>query len=76
MTNAKNEVNFSDRTPKRVDPHKWQEEMGKVIDMRGRVLNTITVWHCIACDRETTRPPKYIHDLPPCSPTEPPVLIP
>lgn len=62
----KAEVNFSDRSPKRIDPHDWRSEQGKLVLSNGRVVQVIEVFVCGKCNTAVTLPPKFIHDLPEC----------
>ena len=62
-----NEVNFSERTAKRLDTHDWRIETGFVV-VRDRVLMRIAAYVCNRCDFATLERPECIHDLPQCSP--------
>lgn len=64
------EVNFSDKTTPRTDPHDWVKHLGGLM-VRGRVIQTIDVWICSRCQFATVLPPRHLHDLPPCVSAEP-----
>jgi hypothetical protein len=66
-----NEVNFSERTVKRLDPHDWRIEPGFVV-VRDRVLMRIVAYVCNSCEFATLERPECIHDLAQCSPGQRP----
>ena len=60
------EVNFSDRSPKRNDPHSWLRHLADVV-LRGQVLWQMWVYECQVCGHLESMQPKFVHDLPECN---------
>ena len=64
------EVNFSDRTAPRVDPHIWTERPSAIIyhTEDGRIVKVkdLTVNVCSRCQLALVILPDHVHDLPPC----------
>ena len=65
------EVNFSERTKPRVDPHTWTERPGAIIYWPGRLptftrVKDITIHVCSQCGLALVVRPELQHDLPPC----------
>ena len=55
---------------KRVDPHKWEKHEAYLclgLGLGARILRTIEVNVCSACELWCEGAPDYIHDLPPCN---------
>ena len=53
------EVNFSDRTPRKADPHTWIEKAAQVV-CEGRILCNVPVWLCERCQAVSTLPPRFL----------------
>lgn len=70
-TKIKADVNFSDRTTKRTDPHQWAELEAELV-VRGRIVNRPRVFLCVRCDLLSMVSPQFIHndELGICKPAE------
>lgn len=65
------DVNFSDKTPKRVDPHTWVTRLADVV-LDGKLLYHLPVHTCQVCGKDGGWNPKYLRteDLGECLPKE------
>lgn len=68
------DVNFSDRTVRPKDPHRWQGVMADLV-YQGRTLYSVPVWLCCICHAVSTLPPVLLRrrdgDFPSCITTWP-----